>query len=968
MNCMAVTSGQPTKDSVSQSKTQWVDSVFNSLSQEEKIAQLLFLRANHHKQGYLEQVSKYIEKYNVGGVTFFGSTPWKQAKQTNYWQGIAKTPLLITIDAEWGLAMRLDSIIPLPYQMTLGAIQNNDLIYKTGQIIGKQCREMGIHINFAPVADINNNPENPVINFRSFGENPENVIKKSIAISRGIRSQGVLATAKHFPGHGDTDTDSHQTLPIIPYTMRRLDSVELLPFKALIKDRIDAIMIAHLYIPELEKTKNLASTLSKSIVHELLRKKLDYNGLIITDALDMKGVTRYFKPGDIEVKALMAGNDILLLPENVPKAIKAIQKALEDGTLKKEIIEQKCKKILDIKYQCGIHHHDSIATGNLLKRLNSDDIKFLNDELYKNAITLIKNDHDLIPLKNTDDIDIASLVIGKEKPCAFTSSLDLYNVTDHYYIPGNPDKSSINSLLHSLEKHDMIIIALYGKSLWPQSNYGISESSIDLIQEIAGNKKIALDVFANPYALSLFDSTTNIEAILISYQEDHHSEFSSAELICGGIGARGKLPVTINKEFPERTGSTTSKTRLEYTYPEAFNLTKEEITLFDSIALSGIKNKAYPGCQVLAAKDGKVFYYKTFGYHTYDSINPVDSNDLYDLASLTKVAATTLAIMKLYEENKIDIDGQLQEYLPYLKDSQKGKLVIRDILAHQGGLQAWIPYYKFTLNDNGDPDSLTYNTTISEEFPVRVAENFYIRNNYQFYIFDSIIYSPSRENFEYKYSDLGFYLLAAIVEYLSNKSFETYLQQNFYKTLGLNHTLFKPRRKFHLEKIIPTENDKIFRKQLVHGDVHDPGAAMLGGVSGHAGLFSNANDLAKIMYMLLNKGQYGGRQFLDSTTIKEFTSCQFPLNLNRRGLGFDKPLLVYEENNPNCKSTSHESYGHSGFTGTYIWADPEENLIYIFLSNRVYPNGTNTKLMELNIRTNLHQAIYDALSKNKTSR
>lgn len=943
-------------------KPDWVDSVFNSLSLEERIAQLIFVRANNPNSDYMNSVTRYIRKYNIGGITFFGSTPYAQAHITNFWQSISKTPLMISIDAEWGLGMRLDSTPSFPFQMTLGAIQNDSLIYLMGKEIGRQCNRMGIHMNFAPVVDVNNNPLNPVINFRSFGEIPENVYKKGLAYIRGHSSRNVLSSAKHFPGHGDTDTDSHHSLPLIAHDKDRLDSVELYPFRKLIeKNAVPAIMVAHLYIPALEKEKDLPSTLSSGIINNLLVKQMGFGGLVITDGLEMKGVTQNHQAGEIELKALLAGNDILLLPQDVPITIKKIKKAIEKGLLSDTLINKKCKKLLAFKYDAGLSDQNQLDLHNIYQDLNTAYTDYLTDELYKAAITLVKNENNLIPVQIDDTTDLAVLVFGNGKNNTFEKSVKKYANADFFYTSNKLDKSEEDTLIKKLAPYDLILAAVQNTSTRPSKEFGIGAGTRNAILEIAKEKNLILNLFANPYALALFDSTDRIESILLSYQDNDKVYQTSAQALFGGIAINGSLPVSAGERFPAGTGLQSPKTRLEYTSPLAFGIAGEAIQKMDSIALSGIHKKAYPGCQVLAAKDGKIFYHKSFGTHTYDSIHPVRNSDIYDLASVTKIAATTLSVMKLQDEGKIDIDQRLQHYLPYLRGTDKGAIVIRDLMAHQAGLQAWIPYYKFTLDENGNPDSLTYSKQISEDYPIRVAENFYIRNDYKYSIFDSIIFSPPRENFEYKYSDLGFYILSELVELITNKPFEVYVEETFYSPMGLNRTSFLPRNRFEVQEIVPTEDDKIFRNQLLRGDVHDPGAAMLGGVSGHAGLFANANDLGKLLFMLLNDGQYGGKEYINKKVIEEFTRCQDPLNLNRRGMGFDKPMLEFVEHGPSCKSASMLSFGHSGFTGTYVWADPHNELIYIFLSNRVHPDGNNSKLMELDIRTNLHQAIYEAL-------
>ncbi|MBU1012926.1 MAG: serine hydrolase [Bacteroidetes bacterium] len=943
----------------------WVDSVYKSLSLEQKIGQLIIVRANEAGKAYDGNIEKYIKDYNIGGVTFFRFDALKQIEHTNQWQSIAQTPLFISMDAEWGVAMRLNEFIKFPYQMTLGAIQNDSLIYKMGTEVARQCRRLGIQMNFAPVVDININPNNPVINMRSFGEDKYNVTRKGLMYMKGLQDNGIIATAKHFPGHGDTDTDSHASLPIINQSRERLDSIELYPFKELFKNDLGGIMIAHLYIPAYENAENTASTLSHNVVTKLLRDELGFKGLVVTDALDMSGVTKYFKPGIIEQKALEAGNDILLLPKEVPTAMRILKKAVEDGEIPESRIEESCKKILAYKFKAGLNNPYSINPNYLLEDINNADANYLNQELYESALTLVKNIDSLLPLKRLDTLKIASIGIGVGASTKFQERLNNYAPIKHFYLNKESSLEEQQAILSELEQFNLVIVAIQNTGIYPANKFGISPSTFTFVDSLLKSKNIILDLFSNPYALSLFKNDDRFKSILVSYEDNEFTYDLSAQLIFGGVAAKGKLPVTVSPFFSINTGIETVANRIKFGRPEELNINYNYLKKVDSIAMLGIAKKAYPGCQIIALKDGVVFYNKAFGNQTYSGTIPVKLTDLYDIASITKIAATTISVMKMQENGQIDIDRKLSEYLPYLKKSNKGDIVLRDLLTHQAQFQAWIPYFQSTLTEN-KLDTSVYHTSISELYPIRVAENIYIRDNYKYHIVDSILLSPLREKNDYKYSDLGFYLLAAAIESINNQPMNQYVDEHFYKPLGLSNISYLPRRKYALSRIIPTELDTMFRHQLVHGDVHDPGAAMLGGVSGHAGLFSNATDLAVIMQMLLQKGSYGGQQYFTQQTINDFTKYQFPLNENRRGLGFDKPLLEYVKGGAVSFSASADSFGHSGFTGTYAWADPQHGLVYVFLSNRIHPDAANSKIMDLNIRTEIHEAFYHAINKTKT--
>jgi len=942
----------------------WVDSVYHSLTPEQRIAQLFIIRAYSWKDStYTDSLIRVVTRHNIGGVCFFKGSPVKQVILTNRLQQETQTPLLITTDAEWGLGMRLDSAFSFPRQMALGAIGNDSLIYEMGRQIGRSCRRMGIHVNFAPVADINNNPENPVINFRSFGENRERVAVKSSWYMKGMQKEGLMAVAKHFPGHGDTGFDSHLTLPVISHSRQRLDSIELYPFRMLIREGVKGVMVAHLHVPCLDTSENTPATLSSEVITGLLKGQLGFKGYVVTDALDMKGVTNYFKPGDIEVKALRAGNDILLMPQDVDLAIAGIKTAVDSGWLSDSLVQTRCKRMLALKQELGLKYNPPVKLENLVEDINPVESEVLRRNMVKSSLTLVRNELQIIPLTGLDHRKIAVLCIGDSMPNLFQSTLKNYMPMESFNVSRNFSKTVADSIFDRVTASDIVIIGIHGISSQIADTFGLTRDMIRLIDTITRINRTILAIFGTPYSLEKIPNLRKTEAILVAYQDNPSTESAAAELLFGGIAALGKLPVTASM-FSYGSGDATEKTRLETILPEEIGIPRHALDRIDSIALKGIAAGAYPGCQILLAKDGKIFYEKAFGHPRYEDTVTVTMQHLYDLASVTKVAATTLAIMKLVDEGKLNTGDSLGKYLPMLKGSNKSGLLIRDVMTHQAGLQDWIPFYKSTLL-KGQPDPAIYRSGPSAEFPVKVAQNLYIRDDYSDTVYKRITGSALRSSRDYKYSDLGFYLLRLVVERISNKPFDEYLDSNFYKPLGLSTMGFKPRDRFDLSLLIPTEYDSGFRKQLVWGEVHDPGAAMLGGISGHAGLFSNAYDLAVIMQMLLQGGTYGGKQYLSPETIMEFTRVQDPARGNRRALGFDKPALNRILNGPTCEGVSFQSFGHSGFTGTYAWADPVNGLVYVFLSNRIYPTATNQKLSEMNIRTDIHQVVYDLLQKNQ---
>jgi len=960
----------------------WADSVFQGLSPDERIAQLFMVAAYSNKgPEHVATITELVEKHKIGGLIFFQGGPVRQARLTNLYQSKATVPLMIAMDAEWGLAMRLDSTVRFPYQMTLGAIQDNHLIYEMGKRIALHSKRLGVHINFAPVVDINNNPNNPVINYRSFGENRENVSEKGLAYMKGMQDQHILATAKHFPGHGDTDTDSHLGLPLIGHGVKRLDSLELYPFKKLINHGLGSMMIAHLYIPSLDSTKNLASTLSKPIVSGLLKDSLKFRGLVFTDALNMSGVSKFYEPGIVDVKAVLAGNDVLLFSEDVPKALAEIKKAIKNKEITQGEIDRRCMKILRAKEWFYLDHLQSINDSNLINDLNSIKDELLKRNLVESSLTLLKNKDNIIPVNHLEKFRIATLSIGKHAPeiTAFQKMLENYAPMKHFTAGSNPTGNEYAFLSKSLEKYDLILLSIHSNTYSPSRNYGISEKALGLINLIQkGPGQVILTSFTSPYALSSIRNPASLDGLLLSYNNNSLAQELSASLIFGGIGAKGRLPVTISLKYKVGSGLDTESTRIKYTIPEEAGIDRHLLDSIDSICFNAIKEEATPGCQVLVMKDNKVIYWKSFGHHTYDKKREVQNSDLYDLASITKIVATTPSIMKLSDAGKLSIDSTLGTYLSgNIDTSNKDTLVISAIMSHHAQLKSWIPFWLETVENvnwskrkqkfliTGSKYKEDYFSKVSSStHSLQVTDNLYLQNAYVDSIMNKILASPLNDKKEYLYSDLGYYFLMKIIDSLSGSTLDKYVLESFYKPLGLKTMGYKPKMNFDLDRIVPTEDDYYFRKQMVHGHVHDPGAAMMGGVGGHAGVFSNAHDLGVFMAMLLNGGKYGGRTYLSDSTLKEFTRCHY-CDDNRRAIGFDKPQMDYTKDGPTCQCISEESFGHTGFTGTIAWVDPKERIVYVFLSNRVHPDSENKKLVRMNVRTDIMQAIYDAIINSK---
>jgi len=939
-------------------KVSWSDSIFQTLTQEEKIAQLFMVAAFSAKDvENIKEIEVLVRQCRVGGLIFFKGYPYREAQLTNYYQSISKTPLMIGMDAEWGLAMRLDSVPSFPRQMALGAMENDSLVYQMGAEIARECKRLGIHINFAPVIDINSNPNNPVINDRSFGENKFMVTRKGLAYMQGMQDNGVLACAKHFPGHGDTETDSHFDLPVITASRERLDTLELFPFKALFTRGVKSVMLAHLYLPAIDTTSNTASSLSPAMVTGLLENEMHYDGLKFTDALNMRGVTKFFAPGEVDLRALMAGNDILLFPENVPAAIEKIKVALDSGRITQEFLDARVKKILAAKQWAGLDKYQPVKTDNITQEIYSPNAQRIIRQILQQSLFVIKNQDNLFPVKPEKHAKIASLAIGYPNKVLFQQTLSNYAAMDYYFIDREASAQSFDSVYKLVKDYDLLIASLHNTHRSVSKGYGLRGPEVDFINMLNSKQKTAFVFFANPYALQQFPQIKNL---LIAYDDQLAQNELAAQLTFGANPSIAKLPVTVNAEYPYGSGlSLAPSGRLRYVTPLEIGIRPEKLRTVDTLIVKAIRDKAMPGCQVLAAKDGAVFYNKSFGTVSYADTTPVSNQHIYDLASITKVAATTLAVMKLYEEGKIHLDAKLSSYLKKTRRSNKGNLILRDILTHRAGLTDWIPFYKSTIYLDGTLDSLIYRRQEEKDFPFKVADSLYIHKHYPDEIWKKLLMSELKPKGEYRYSDLGFIIMKRVVEEVSGMPLDEYLNKTFYQPLGMHTATYNPLEHYERKMIIPTEYDSVFRKQLVHGYVHDPAAAMMGGVSGHAGLFSRANDLAILLQMLMNKGTYAGVQYFKAETVTLFTSTQFPGN--RRGLGFDKPEPDQSKGSGTGKQASFLTFGHTGFTGTCFWADPQSGLIYVFLSNRVNPTAANNKLMQQNIRTDIHDAFYNAI-------
>ncbi len=934
----------------------WVDSTYNSLTLKQKIGQLYMVQVfSNQDETSMKAILNQIKKYHIGGLIYSRGGPVRQVLLNNKLQAVSKVPLLIGMDAEWGLNMRLDSTFAFPWNMTLGAIKDLDLIRQTGKHIGEHCKRIGVHFNFAPVVDINTNPKNPIIGVRSFGEQKEVVTSHSLALMEGMQSSGIMANAKHFPGHGDTDSDSHKTLPTISFTKERIDSLELFPYKSLFSKGLSSVMVAHLNVPSLDDRSNYPSSLSYPIVTELLKKRLGFKGLIFTDALDMKGVSNFSNSGKVDLQAFLAGNDVILMSLDVGQGIRTLEKAVKSGDVSRERLAHSVKKILSAKYKVGLANYKPVDTNNLIPELNRQEDNVLYQNLMENAITLVKNKNNILPLKNLDLCKIAYVNMGSADASPFVKSLKKYTRVDEV------SANNLDALVFKLKQYNTVIIGLHTSNASPWKSYRFSKKELVWLNEIARNNTVILSAFTKPYALNEITSFSNIESVVMAYQNSNIAQQTAAQIIFGGLPAKGTLPVSIGSFFSAGHGVLTKAiNRLSYGFPESVDMSSLSLSKIDSVANYAINEKMTPGIQILVARRGKVVYEKNFGYHTYSKTNKVKFEDLYDVASLTKILATLPLLIELVDKGVIKLESTLGELLPAYKESNKESITVQEMLSHFAQLKPWIPFYASTIDSiTKKPNQKFYRTKYSEEFSIQVNDNLYLRRDFKDSIQSKIIKSKLLEKKRYRYSDLPFYILKSVIENQYNQPLDELIQQHFYNPLGANMSTYNPLDKFQKKYIIPTEIDNYYRNDKVQGYVHDMGAAMQGGIGGHAGLFSNSNDVAKMMQLFLQQGNYGDKRYFSSKTFNRFNFCHYCKQNNRRGIGFDKPQLG--NIGPTCGCLSMESFGHSGFTGTYAWADPDKEIVYVFLANRTFPKSDSNRLLKENIRTEIQRLIYKSI-------
>ena len=945
--------------------TVWVDSIMNKMTIEEKIGQLIMVTSIPEQGDRNEkQIQSWIRNQHVGGVLFLKTTPYELASRANKYQFDSKIPLFIAIDAENGLSFRMDSVVRYPHAIGLGSLAHDSLIYQMGREVGQQCKALGINLNFAPVADVNSNRNNPIINYRSFGENPHRVALKCWQYAKGMQDERIFVAAKHFPGHGNTAFDSHLTLPQINRDYLSLDSIDFYPFKFCIDSGINGIMSAHINLSKIDSSGRPA-TLSKLVMNDILHDSLGFNGLVFSDGMNMSGITKYFNEGEAAVEALKANVDVVEFVLNPDIVINAVLKSIQNNEISVESINLKCRKVLMAKKWIGLDDYKKTELSNLNSKMNAAQYNLTARKLYEQSITVIQNRDSILPLQKIDTLKIASLAIGKSNESFFQQALCKYSAIDQFYIGINASQVEISKVLSQLKNYNLVIAGVHETRLASKDNFKVTEFHKKVVNDLVKQSKTILAFFASPYALNEFAEIEKAQSVLLTYGENYFGQSYAAQLIFGAIQSTSVLPVSINKTFCEGEGITIKKNgRLKYTIPEEVGFNSELLkSKIDSFANFGIQKQIFPGCQVLIAKEGKVVFHECYGFHTYDSLVPLQKEHIYDWASVTKITGPLPIIMKLVEDSIITLDSRFSKYWPDFVGSNKEYFTFREVLTHQARLKSWIAFYLDLYDQNKEHRKDFIRDRPSDDFPIRVSENLYIHKDYKQKIYSEIMESELLTKKKYAYSDLAFYLMPDLISSLIGCNYENYLRKYFYASLGASTVCYNPINYFNKDLFVPTEYDKYFRKELVQGFVHDEGAAMLGGVSGNAGLFGSTNDLAKIMQFYLQKGSYGDFYYVKPQIVDEFTRIQYPENENRRGLGFDKPYIDNRQKKISeaypAPAVSSLSYGHSGYTGTFVWADPQNKLLFIFMSNRVYPSRENTKITTLNFRPKLQQAIYD---------
>ena len=912
----------------------------DSLSMEERIAQLMMVPL-YSKPGEPESaasVAALITDLGVGGVIAMQGDKANTACNLHHLDSLARQKsgvgLLTAMDAEWGSGMRLPDGIRFPKAMALGAIEDVDLIRQAGRVAGYELRALGVDMDFAPVVDVNSNPDNPVIGNRSFGSDPEAVGTRGLAWAEGLRAAGVMACAKHFPGHGDADLDSHLALPRILSDSAMLSQIELPPFRHLIHGGVEGVMTAHLEVPALDSVTGLPTSLSPLVIGDLLLDSLGFEGLVFTDALTMAGVAEPVPPGTREIEALRAGNDILLFPSSPALVVDSILAALSSGRLDTARVNEACLKVL------------------LAKQWSESAVPLLG-QLHLAALQRTLREHMLTRLgpvhTSRSDADVVLVIVGNRGE-ALEDRLRLA-VPDLEVIrhgKGALTPIDVAGLVRRVDGADHILLAFLDESNRPSRRFGIpagGESLVHSLAELGAELDIAL--FTSPYALEHLPAVEGA-GWLIAFHEDDLTQEAAGAAWCLEGSALGRLPVDV-ASWTAGMGHPTPARRLPHASAPAGSRMGERL---DSLANDAIGMGATPGLRLLVVHGDSIRFDRALGTLGDSAGTPVTRETLYDLASITKVATSTLLTMMTVERGMLDLNAPLSTLLParegIVLDEELGRRTLRDLLAHRSGMPAWIPFYlDLVAHDDTTAAALT-DSVRSDWMELRPGR--WMNPAWCDTIHHRIRTTTPRDPGQYRYSDLGYYLLQDVLESLWNAPLDQLADSLIHAPLGLQRIGYRPLSWSRLDDLAPTELDTLFRGDWVRGTVHDPGAAMMGGVAGHAGLFSDAHDLAVLLEAMRRGGEWNGVRLVRPETVQDFTARAFPEEDNRRATGWDKPGLE-EDSGASGNAGSWSSFGHSGFTGTLAWTDPKGGWTAIFLSNRICPDAENRTLIDEDIRT-----------------
>ena len=910
----------------------WVDSTMNRMTLREKIGQMFVVWT---LTPYLaddsprwQKLSHYANETKVGGFYFSTGDIYNFPVLANKLQKLADTPLLMSVDFEWGAGMRINQATTFPRAMAVGATRDTSLAYRMGLAIARESRALGVHQNYSPDVDVNNNPKNPVINTRSFGEDPKLVAEFGRAFIRGTQEGNLIATVKHFPGHGDTDKDTHLDIPFMNFSRSRFDSIELVPFKDAIQSGVQSVMIGHIHAKAFDSDDSLPATVSENVVTKLLKEELGFKGMIVTDAMAMKGMTKLFNPGEAAVHSIKAGVDVILMSPNTDEAVDSLVAAVNRGELSVQRIDESVRKILMYKEMAGLDKHRFVDVDSVSAAVATRPNLDLAKEIARKSITVLGNGSKILPLTNLNGRKILMLVFSDfENPDANRNLYDQLrsrNRMDLQIIDPRSNQMEFDEMMAKVKKSDMIICQFNYQMRSGEMTGFLPKKVSDAVAEIIGTKKPVIGISTgNPY---INMDLPAMDAFVEAYSPSAVSEEAAAEVLFGEQPAKGKLPITIPGKYRFGEGDSYNALYVRNGKPADVGFDPVRLAKVDTIITSAVADSAFPGAVLLVAKDGVIVHEKAYGRFTYDPSSehvPVDA--MFDLASVTKVIATTSAMMRLVDEKKISLHDPVVKYIPQFGQKGKEKITIYNLMVHNSGLPAWIKFYEFC-----DSPQCVLDSIFATPLQYRTG--------------DTTIYS-----------DLGLITIGKVIEKITGTTLDNYVDSVFFKPLGMKSTMYNPPADL-LDRIVPTEVDSFWKKTYlpVHGRVHDENAATLGGVSGHAGLFSTAGDLVKILQMELNGGEYGGKRYLQSETIKKFTTRQSPRST--RGIGWDtrNPDDGFEGKYPSLKT-----FRHTGFTGTSVVIDPEKKLIVIFLTNRVYPTRANSKLFR--VRPAVHNAVYEAL-------